>query len=550
MTVKECKQELQLKIAKSTSEVNRRKLFSKLCLIEQLQVSRYLPLHAAYDEYRGMLPIELHSENIIKSSAQKDFQDSIFASLPVLLGNDIAKCTETIIQYTQDLDSKHGQALRDGKSHFHDVIAKLEENILVKETKLQDKMETLHEIEKTNQQQDMSNMTNRLINIKLNERNWIRRVASAEMRKWKMHLMKQYNKGQQKAQFSKYAIRRCIDDKAYLRCGTSEGFGRPSNIPIALVDNQPHLPAYDFSEKVGYVAPGVNLIISDMNEIEHNGKTRFTVADATISVTLGLISLQSVGQTKEQSTRDVNLTWNTIQEQLPEFIHNYVGADLEDNVRKEADKTYIRNLLKSIKGQEKPNKKSMPIPLYVQMQGNLKLKIGKRIETFHPHYLDMVYLRIQKLNLSTHALLPNATVRDFQDGVNDWLKNDHSCQCTKTTVDITHICGGTRKYSPRQFVTPEPIIIPFEVNGSPWATFPDKLKINNISYELVAQIYGNGGHFCASLRHNNKWFLYDGLKEYHSAGHGLRLQGGTAKILNRYTDNTGQIKISNDPKRQ
>lgn len=181
-----------------------------------------------------MLPIELHSENIIKSSAQKDFQDSILASLPVLLvnissekklyimlyecnnemerqqltildtilskdekvdfiilngyirtimnlwtssreraiiiftlaliflpnkmrdffdirENDIAKCTVNIIQYTQDLDSKHGQALRDGKSLFHDVIAKLEENILVKETKLQDKMETLHEIEKTNQ---------------------------------------------------------------------------------------------------------------------------------------------------------------------------------------------------------------------------------------------------------------------------------------------------------------------------------------------------------------------------------------------------------------
>ncbi|CAG2224846.1 unnamed protein product [Mytilus edulis] len=105
--------------------------------------------------------------------------------------NYIAKCTETIIQYTQDLDSKHKQALRDGKSHFHDVIAKLEENILVKETKLQDKMENFHEIEKTNQQQDMSNMKNRLINIKLNERNWIRRVASAEMRKWKMQLMKQ-----------------------------------------------------------------------------------------------------------------------------------------------------------------------------------------------------------------------------------------------------------------------------------------------------------------------------------------------------------------------
>ena len=38
----------------------------------------------------------------------------------------------------------------------------------------------------------------------------------------------------QRHAFRKYTIRRCFDDKAYLRCDTSEGFSRPMTKPIML----------------------------------------------------------------------------------------------------------------------------------------------------------------------------------------------------------------------------------------------------------------------------------------------------------------------------
>lgn len=70
--------------------------------------------------------------------------------------------------------------------------------------------------------------------------------------------------------FKKYVIRRAIDDKAYLRCGTSEGFSRPLHKPVTLTNPalQKHLPAYDFPTEAGYVAPGVIQIIEDMQETD------------------------------------------------------------------------------------------------------------------------------------------------------------------------------------------------------------------------------------------------------------------------------------------
>jgi hypothetical protein len=41
-----------------------------------------------------------------------------------------------------------------------------------------------------------------------------------------------------KSLVQKYAVRHCIDDKAYLRCGTSEGFSRPAHTPIKLFNQQ------------------------------------------------------------------------------------------------------------------------------------------------------------------------------------------------------------------------------------------------------------------------------------------------------------------------
>ena len=65
-----------------------------------------------------------------------------------------------------------------------------------------------------------------------------------------------------KDNLQKYTIRRCIDDKAYLRCGTSEGFSRPKHIPLTLNTESCELPAYDFPDNVGYVAPGMTLMYS------------------------------------------------------------------------------------------------------------------------------------------------------------------------------------------------------------------------------------------------------------------------------------------------
>ena len=91
-----------------------------------------------------------------------------------------------------------------------------------------------------------------------------------------------------KHNIQKYVVRHCIDDKAYVRCGTSEGFSRPAHTPITPADPalQPTVPAYDFPEKYGYVAPGVHLIIGDMNETKTlDGQDRFSISQATINVT-------------------------------------------------------------------------------------------------------------------------------------------------------------------------------------------------------------------------------------------------------------------------
>ena len=69
--------------------------------------------------------------------------------------------------------------------------------------------------------------------------------------------------------FKQHTIRRAMDDKAYIRCGTSEGFSRPMVKPLVPTTKTEkfEIPCYDFPDKVGYVAPGVILIINYMNEV-------------------------------------------------------------------------------------------------------------------------------------------------------------------------------------------------------------------------------------------------------------------------------------------
>lgn len=82
----------------------------------------------------------------------------------------------------------------------------------------------------------------------------------------------------------KYVIRRAIDDKAYVRCGTSEGFSRPLHT-VQLTSAPFHLSSSDYPDPVGYVSSGVVLLVNDMEEVEHNGDDKFKPKDLTVTVT-------------------------------------------------------------------------------------------------------------------------------------------------------------------------------------------------------------------------------------------------------------------------
>ena len=81
-------------------------------------------------------------------------------------------------------------------------------------------------------------------------------------------------------------IRVAIDDKAYLRCGTSEGFSRPIDKPVHLSDPEMkfQLPASDYPKSCGYISPGVIMMVNEMDEVESNGDDKYSPADVTISV--------------------------------------------------------------------------------------------------------------------------------------------------------------------------------------------------------------------------------------------------------------------------
>lgn len=73
--------------------------------------------------------------------------------------------------------------------------------------------------------------------------------------------------------YRKFAVRRAMDDKAYLRCGTSEGFSRPIHTPFQISSEslQFKLPSSDYPQDSGYVSPGVILLVNNMKEVPYNG---------------------------------------------------------------------------------------------------------------------------------------------------------------------------------------------------------------------------------------------------------------------------------------
>ena len=87
--------------------------------------------------------------------------------------------------------------------------------------------------------------------------------------------------------YRKFAVRRAMDDKAYLRCGTSEGFSRPIQTPFQISSKslQFKLPSSDYPQDSGYISPGVILLVNNMKEVAYNGTDKFVREDVTVTVT-------------------------------------------------------------------------------------------------------------------------------------------------------------------------------------------------------------------------------------------------------------------------
>ena len=87
--------------------------------------------------------------------------------------------------------------------------------------------------------------------------------------------------------YRRYAVRRALDDKAYLRCGTAEGFNRPIHTPVQISQEnlQFKLPASDYPQECGYVSPGVVLLVNSMNEVSYKDTDRYVRDDVTVTVT-------------------------------------------------------------------------------------------------------------------------------------------------------------------------------------------------------------------------------------------------------------------------
>ena len=82
-------------------------------------------------------------------------------------------------------------------------------------------------------------------------------------------------------------FRIACDDKAYLRCGTSEGFSRPVHKPLHLStdDMKFQLPAADYPKSCGYVSPGVIITVNKMDHVDYYEDDKYIPADVTVSVT-------------------------------------------------------------------------------------------------------------------------------------------------------------------------------------------------------------------------------------------------------------------------
>ena len=109
-------------------------------------------------------------------------------------------------------------------------------------------------------------------------------------------------------------------------------------------------------------------------------------------------------------------------------------------------------------------------------------------------------------------------MKNLEDGINGWIANEKYVPCNK------HNCRGTRKYHSRQFLSGSvPRYFGLELSLCPWAAnLARTLTVAGHIYQLRASTYGNGHHFNASLSFKGRWYSYDGFREYHSPGTGMK----------------------------
>ena len=103
---------------------------------------------------------------------------------------------------------------------------------------------------------------------------------------------------------------------------------------------------------------------------------------------------------------------------------------------------------------------------------------------------------------------------NFQKSVSAWLKTKKNTLCGK------HGCSGIRTKHEHQFVNGQPAFLRIDLSLSAF-TPSNKLTLNGVEYKLGLVTYGNGHHFNSCVRIQQKWYHYDGLREYHNPGSGL-----------------------------
>lgn len=84
------------------------------------------------------------------------------------------------------------------------------------------------------------------------------------------------------AESTKFCFMRSMDDKAYLRPGTSEGFEKARNLRILTLTDEEKarkLPKYDWQEKMVYVTPGSHRIFTKSSVMADNDEKLVTEDD-------------------------------------------------------------------------------------------------------------------------------------------------------------------------------------------------------------------------------------------------------------------------------